>query len=95
MAEKAIQLQPNEKNYQDTYSWVLYKSGEFSEALKWSDKALKNGGQEDPSILEHRGDILFQLGKSNEALESWQKAQTLGGGSSLLEKKIANKQLYE
>lgn len=95
MAEKANQLQPNQKNFQDTYSWVLYKSEAYQDALDWSDRALQNGGDQDPSILEHRGDILYQLGNTADAVESWQKAQSLGGGSPLLEKKIANKQLYE
>ncbi|MEM1217465.1 MAG: tetratricopeptide repeat protein [Bacteroidota bacterium] len=95
MAEKANQLKSGDKNFQDTYSWVLYKDGDFKQALQWSDKALKNGGEQDAQILEHRGDILFQLNQADAALQAWQQAQQVGGGSPLLEKKIANKQLYE
>ncbi len=95
MAKKANELKGGDKNFQDTYSWVLYKNGDFKQALQWSDKAIKNGGDQDAQVLEHRGDILFQLNQADAALEAWQKAQQLGGGSPLLEKKIANKQLYE
>jgi hypothetical protein len=45
--------------------------------------------------MEHYGDILYKLGDPNMALEYWLKAKAKGTGSVLLEKKIAEKKLYE
>jgi len=46
-------------------------------------------------VMEHYGDILFKLGDPVQALEFWQKAKAKGPGSALLDKKIAEKRLYE
>ena len=50
---------------------------------------------ESPTVLEHYGDILFQLGQVDQAIEQWNKALKLGSKSEFLEKKIADKKLYE
>src|ERR1019366_4067065 len=45
MAEKAVNLVPNNGNSMDTYGWVLYRQKKYEEAKKWIEKALKNGEQ--------------------------------------------------
>jgi predicted negative regulator of RcsB-dependent stress response len=47
------------------------------------------------TILEHYGDIIYQLGDKDGALEYWKRAQKAGDASELIEKKIADKKLYE
>ena len=59
------------------------------------NKALSNGGIELPLILDHYGDILFQLKETEEAVKYWQKALDKGSDSPLLEKKIADRTIYE
>ncbi|MEM6967075.1 MAG: tetratricopeptide repeat protein, partial [Bacteroidota bacterium] len=95
MSSRANELKPDQPRLQDTYGWILYKMKKYSEAKEWAAKALQNGGEAMPAILEHYGDILFQLEQKDEALIYWQKAQEKGSDSELLEKKIADKQLYE
>jgi tetratricopeptide (TPR) repeat protein len=95
MSQKANELNPNSSSYQDTYSWVFFKSAKFDEAKKWIEKALVNGGDKSAVIVEHYGDILFKLGNNNLAIENWIKAKSLGKGSDLLEKKINDKKYYE
>lgn len=95
MALKANELLPNQPAFQDTYGWVLYKSKSYKEAHEWLGKALSNGGNDMPTILEHYGDILFQLDEVDQALQYWQQALDKGSKSSTLEKKIADRQLYE
>lgn len=46
-------------------------------------------------VLEHYGDVLFQMGDAQGALQYWTKAQEKGGTSEFLEKKIADRKLYE
>ena len=95
MSKRSIELKPNEPRLQDTYGWILYKMKKFDGAKEWLDKALKNGGESMPTLLEHYGDVLFQLNDKEQALLYWQKAQEKGSTSELLEKKITDKQLYE
>ncbi|MEM1320698.1 MAG: tetratricopeptide repeat protein [Bacteroidota bacterium] len=95
MAALANELMPNKAYLQDTYGWVLYKMKDYSGAKEWLAKALANGGQDLPQVLEHYGDVLFQLNDVENALLHWQQAQEKGSTSDLLEKKIADRQLYE
>jgi predicted negative regulator of RcsB-dependent stress response len=73
----------------------LYQQKEYKEAKIWLQKAYENGGNLSPVITEHYGDVCFQLGDKEQALIFWQKAKSLGEGSKYLDKKIAEKILYE
>ncbi len=95
MSRKSLQIEPESASYQDTYGWILYQQGDYDEAKKWLLKAINNTQEQSGVILEHYGDVLYQLGKTGEAVEYWNKAKAAGGGSDLLEKKIADKKLYE
>ena len=95
MCAKANEMSPNNPYYQDTYGWILYKIKEYSAAKEWVTKAMTNGGDEMPDILEHYGDILFQLNDIDNAIINWEKALDKGSKSKKLEKKIADRQLYE
>ena len=67
----------------------------YDDAKVWLGKALESGGKNNSTLLEHFGDILYQLGDVESALENWTRAKKQGGKSSLLDKKIAEKKLYE
>ncbi len=95
LSERCNKLQPNNSSFQDTYGWILYKLQDFKGAKKWLGKSLENGGDRFASTLEHYGDILYQLNERDEALRYWQLALQKGSTSGLLEKKIADKKLYE
>jgi len=95
MAKKANELQPNQVSFEDTYAWVLFKQGNFEDARAWLEKALAHGGDTSGEIHEHLGDILFNLGDTAGAVEHWQIAKERGGASDLIDKKIADKTLYE
>lgn len=89
MSKRSNLLQRNEPSYQDTYAWIRYQQGEYADALTWIDKAIANGGECSGTIVEHRGDILFRLGRQSEALEAWKKAKELGDHSDALDSKIS------
>ncbi|MEQ8907657.1 MAG: tetratricopeptide repeat protein [Vicingaceae bacterium] len=88
MSQRSNQLAPGQSSFQDTYAWILYQLGEYEEANTWIDKALKSDGGNSPVLLEHKGDILFQLGQKKEAIEYWIKAKEKGSESGELEQKI-------
>jgi len=95
MAELINDLRPDYPAYQDTYGWVYYKMKDYNKAKRWIGEALQNGGDDHPLVLEHYGDVLFQLDDQEGALRYWMLAQEKGSKSKLLGKKINDKQLYE
>jgi len=95
MSKKTVDIEPNNNSYLDTYGWILYQKGSYEEAKKWIGKALDNGARSNGVILEHYGDVLYKLGETDKALEYWNQAKQNGGASEFLDKKIADKKLYE
>lgn len=95
LSKKCNQVEPNNSSYQDTYGWILYQMNKLEDAKLWIAKAIDNGGKGNATLLEHYGDVMFKLGNTEEALKYWLNAQKIGGASNLIDKKIADKKLYE
>jgi tetratricopeptide (TPR) repeat protein len=95
MAKKANDIEPNQVSFEDTYAWVLFKQGKYEEAKLWLEKAMEHGGDAHGEIHEHLGDVLFKIGDEEGAVEQWVIAKDLGGASDLIDKKIADKTLYD
>jgi tetratricopeptide (TPR) repeat protein len=95
MSKKAVTLDPKNSSFQDTYGWVLYKLQRYDDAKTWVGKALEDKDSVSAEVMEHYGDILYKLGNSEQAVEYWKKAKAKGPGSVLLERKIAERKLYE
>lgn len=92
MSRRSLELQPESATYMDTYAWILFRMDKFEEARQWIEKALQYPvAQEDPNVLEHYGDILFNLKEVAKAMEYWQKARDKGASSVGLTRKIAEK----
>ena len=88
MSLKCVEIEEENSTYLDTHAWVLFKLGSFSDAKRAMEKALQFGGRESAVIIEHYGDILFRLGKKEEAMIEWQNAKKVGEGSEQLSEKI-------
>ena len=95
MSKKSNELVPDNSAFLDTYAWIMYRMSNFEEAKIYMEKALEAGGNERPVILEHYGDVLFQLGDLNGAVEYWNKARDKGLVSDNIDRKIADKKMYE
>lgn len=87
MSKQSLELQPEQATYMDTYGWVLFRQGKFAEARIWLEKTLA-AAPPDGVVVEHYGDILFELGETTQAMEQWKKAKTLGGTSEAIDRKI-------
>ena len=95
LAEKCNELQPGNGSFQDTYAWVLFVMGDYENAALWIDKAIENGGIRSGTIMEHKGDILIRQGKTNDALDFWNRAKELGGTTDKIDQKINQKKYIE
>ncbi|MEP1034644.1 tetratricopeptide repeat protein [Ekhidna sp.] len=93
MSTRLVEQHPNNPTYLDTHGWVLYTNGKFKESKKYLEKAASL--DDDGTVIEHYGDVLFQLGEVERAIKQWEKARDLGNASELIEKKIADRKLYE
>ncbi len=93
MATLLIKQYPENPTYLDTYGWVLYTNGDYKEAKKILEKAIFI--DKDGTVVEHYGDVLFQLGEVENAIKQWKEALRLGNTSDFIEKKIVEQKLYE
>jgi Tfp pilus assembly protein PilF len=95
MSKKTVDMNPGNSSYLDTYGWILYTQGKFSEAEQWIGKAVKASSSPSAVILEHYGDVWYQLKDTNKALEYWRRAKEAGPASDLLDQKIRDQKLIE
>ena len=95
MSLKCNEIEKDNGTYQDTYAWVLYQLSEYEMAKEWIEKSLANGSDASAVVVEHYGDILYQLGDKEGAIKQWKIANTLGEASKFLTQKIEEGKLYE
>ncbi|MCX7986510.1 MAG: hypothetical protein N2662_06195 [Bacteroidales bacterium] len=67
LAKSALQKDPKNSSYLDTYAWVLYKQNRYNEALAAIKKAIKYQKEDNREIMEHYAIILYCLGKKDKA----------------------------
>lgn len=94
MSTQLIKNNPDNPTYLDTYAWVLYMREKYKDARKYIEKAI-NTGKANSEHFEHYGDILFKLGDTNGAVAQWEKARGLNANNEILNRKIANRKIYE
>ena len=81
MSYRTVKAEPDNATYLDTYSWILFEKGKYTEARIYIEQALKNSGDSSQVILEHCGDIFYKLGDKKKAVEYWKKADAVGPAS--------------
>ncbi len=89
LAAKLVERNPTKGTYLDTYGWVLFRSGDFAKARTLLEKAVQNNDGKSATIVEHYGDVLFQLGEKEKALDQWRKAKAMGQSTIQLDRKIS------
>ncbi len=94
MSTLLIKNNPDNATYLDTFAWVLFTRAKYKEAKKIIERAIATGNA-NAAHFEHYGDILYQLGEVDNAVRQWEKARGLNANSELLNKKIANRKIYE
>jgi len=72
LIEKALILSPDDHYILDSMGWVKYRMGKLDQAADYLRRAYST--QTDPEIAAHLGEVLWQQGKHDEALETWNTA---------------------
>lgn len=73
---RALENEPENGAFIDSYGWVLYRMGEYQKALHVLLQALQFLDS-DPVVFEHVGDTYGALGNFKKAREYWGKAYEL------------------
>ena len=76
----------------DTLAWALYKNGQFAEAKKASDEALRLGTR-DPRLLYHAGMIANDLGDRVRGAKYLQQALAMNPSFHVLQAEVARRTL--
>lgn len=77
MSFRAIQSEPDNPTYLDTYAWILFKRKKYKEAQAYIDMALEKDSLSNSVIMEHAGDIYIMNGDTNKAVDFWEKSLKL------------------
>jgi predicted negative regulator of RcsB-dependent stress response len=73
---------------------VLFRQGKHEDALVWMKMAMAHGDVS-ADMHEHLGDILFHLGKTDEAVNEWKQAAAMPGAGSRVSEKINQRSYIE
>lgn len=64
--------------YVDSLGWVLFRRGKLEEACQELERATTlPGGDDDPVVWDHLGDVYHRLGKAGQAEQAWKRALAL------------------
>ena len=72
LIEKALELAPDDPFILDSKGWLLYRRGDQKSAFDFLNKALSL--RPDPEIAAHLGEVLWTMGRREEALKTWNDA---------------------
>lgn len=70
--QQALKLQPNEAVIMDSYGWLQFKLGKLEQALGYLERAYAK--QEEAEIAAHLAEVLWTLGRKEEARKIFNKA---------------------
>jgi tetratricopeptide (TPR) repeat protein len=96
MSKKSNLLVEGNPAFLDTYAWILYQKGSYADALKWIELAI--AALEKPNsaeLFDHYGDILFKLGRVDDAIAKWKTALEIEPDKDGLADKIRLKKIVD
>lgn len=73
LIEKAVSLAPDDGHILDSMGWVLFRQREYDKALEWLRKAYAL--LQEAEIAAHLGEVLWTMGRTDEARALWREAQ--------------------
>ncbi len=75
--EKALSIDPDNGAYLDSMGWVLYRLKRYHEAREFLESAIELmdvTDEENYVVYEHLGDVYFEIGLYQEAVNAWEGA---------------------
>ncbi len=84
LIKKALELEPQSPAIIDSWGWVLYRQGEYEEALEQLERAYD--GLKDPEVASHIVEVLWKLDRLEEARAVLEEAEVLFPDNGLLKR---------
>ena len=78
LIERALERDPDNGAYIDSYGWVLYRQGHYPEAREQLERAVRLTSG-DPVVREHLGDLYRELKLPDLAREQYRLGQAANG----------------
>lgn len=91
LIRKALELLPADPFITDSLGWVEYRLGNVAEAERLLRQAWAS--RPDTEIGAHFGEVLWTLGRRDEARQVWRQAQTQDGSNEVLRETLARLQV--
>ena len=88
MSKKSLQLEPNNGIYYDTMAWVLFKMGDYQQALTFIDSAIILEEDKNPELFYHKGEILLGLDHKEESKKFFKLALEIDPSFSRAKKRL-------
>ncbi|HQR03886.1 MAG: tetratricopeptide repeat protein [Proteobacteria bacterium] len=82
LVAKALAVAPDDPFYLDSMGWVVYRQGNTAAAEQYLRRALSL--RSDPEIAAHLGEVLWYLGRRDEARQIWDAAAKAAPGNAAL-----------
>lgn len=82
LIRKALSLLPGDPFIIDSLGWALYRKGDLKGALEQLQKAFEL--RPDPEIAAHLGEVLWMLGRRDEAAKTWREAAKANPDNTVL-----------
>ncbi|MEY1661387.1 tetratricopeptide repeat protein [Isoalcanivorax beigongshangi] len=85
LIQRALAKQPDNPAILDSMGWVLFKLGRAEEAVPYLERAYR--AYPDAEVAAHLGEVLWHLGRQQEARSLWRDALSMdeGGGHPVLD----------
>lgn len=84
--EQALERQPKAPEIQDSMGWVLFKQGQPQAALPYLQTAYRELPEAD--VAAHLGEVLWTLGRKDEAIAVWQAARSKDDSKQVLQETL-------
>ena len=82
MLERAIQLLPDDGAIMDSLGWVMFRQGDYEDAVKQLEHAVELDA-DDATVNDHLGDAYWRVGRQIEARSQWERAARLTDDKTL------------
>ncbi|MDR0250253.1 MAG: tetratricopeptide repeat protein [Burkholderiales bacterium] len=84
LIEKAHQAMPDDGAILDSMGWARFRQGKTEEAVRYLQQAWEK--QPDPEVASHWGEVLWQLGRLEEARRAWGQGLKIAPHDTLIRK---------
>ncbi|WP_051236419.1 tetratricopeptide repeat protein [Ottowia thiooxydans] len=91
LIETAVKLAPDDPFIQDSLAWVEFRLGRHAEALRILTAAFAK--RPDAEIAAHLGEVLWTMGRQDEAKSVWQEGLRLAADNETLQETLKRLQV--